>query len=427
MLRNGIILSTAFDDYTIKDQIGQGGSGIVFLATSSDGTNFAIKVINKNNNTKDKIKRFRNELNFCLKNDHPNIIKIIDYGSYENDKLNCLFYVMPFYDSNLRKEIEKGIEPNSIINIFLQLLSGLDFAHKKGIWHRDIKPENILYDTTKNIAIIADFGIAHFCEEAIITEVETKPVARLANFIYASPEQRTKGIPVDGRADIYALGVILNEMFTKLVIGGSKYTTIKDVNEEYGFLDKLVDELIRQDQNKRIFPIGNVEIELSVLFKAKDDNKKLKEILDRQIIENENDDPLFNPVNIKEITFTNNRLNFHLDKKTNKVWDSILKNESFSHHSAMPFPKSSFNSEIDLKTSFTIFYVQVSQYDEHYIDDIVKHFKEWLPIVSNMYIRREKKRMEDEFNAEVARKEQEAKNKQKEIEINKKLKAISLN
>lgn len=427
MLRNGTILSTAFDDYTIIEQIGQGGSGTVFLAESTDGDKFAIKAINKNNSNRNKIKRFKNEINFCLKNDHKNIIKIIDFGLYENDKLNCLFYVMPFYDSNLRKEIEKGIELNSIINIFLQLLSGLDFAHKKRIWHRDIKPENILYDTSNNTVIIADFGIAHFCEEDIITAVETKVADRLANFTYASPEQRTKGIPVDGRADIYALGLILNEMFTKSVVGGSSYKKIADITEEYSFLDELVDKIICQNFADRLFPINSIEIELFALLKAKDDNKKLKEILDRQIIENESDDPLFNPINVKDITYTNSRLNFQLDKKTNKVWDNILKNESFSHYSSTPFPKSSFNSETDPKTDCTIFYVHFSQHNEHYIDDVIKHFKEWLPIVSNIYIRREKQRIQDEFNAEIAKKEQEAKNKQKEIEINKKLKAISLN
>lgn len=427
MLRNGTILSTAFDDYTIKEQIGQGGSGIVFLAESTDGEKFAIKTINKNNSNRNKIKRFKNEINFCLKNEHKNIIKIIDFGCYKTESLDCIFYVMPFYNSNLRKEIDKGVESNSIIDIFMQLLSGLEFAHKKGIWHRDIKPENILYDNTNNVAIIADFGIAHFCEEAIITEVETRPVDRLANFTYASPEQRTKGIAVDGRADVYALGIILNEMFTKSVIGGSSYKKISDITEEYSFLDELVDKIICQNSADRLFPISNIEVELSALLKAKDDNKKLKEILDRQIIEIESDDPLFNPINVKNITYTNNRLNFHLDKKTNKVWDSILKNESFSHYSSTPFPKSSFNSEIDSKTDCTVFYVHFSQHNEHYIDDVVKYFKEWLPIVSNIYIRREKQKRQDEFNAEVAKKEQELKNRQKEMEINKKLKAINPN
>ncbi len=425
MLRNGTILSTAFDEYTIENQIGQGGNGTVFLSKNTDGEKFAVKVINKDSSTQAKIKRFKNEMNFCLRTEHKNIIKIIDMGSYKSSNFDCLFYVMPFFDSNLRKEINKGIDAERIINIFLQLLSGLNYAHEKNIWHRDIKPENILYNSAENLAIIADFGIAHFCEEDIITAVETKATDRLANFTYASPEQKTKGIPIDGRADIYALGLILNEMFTKSVISGSNYKKISDVNTKYGFLDDLVDKIICQNQATRLFPIKNIEIEFSALLKAEQDKKDLQNIINQQIIQKEIDDPLFETVKIKEIKYINGQLNFYLDKITNNTWDNILINGSFSHSSTLRYPKSVFHSKPDTENDCTVFYVSINP-DSSEIDSVVKHFSDWLPIVSSIYKREQKFKRQENLRKELEKREMEIKAKEKEIELNIKLKSLKL-
>lgn len=271
MLSKNTILSTAVEDeYKIIEQIGEGGCGVVYSAKNSCGKNFAIKILKENNSIKTKIKRFKNEIDFCSRINHPNIVKVLDYGLYETKDVKYRFYVMPLYDSSLRKEINNGLEPEKIINIFNQLLAGLNFAHSKGTWHRDIKPENILFDSKNGMAVIADFGIAHFQEDSLITEVKTKPTDRLANFNYASPEQKIKGSSVDGRADVYALGLILNEMFTKKVIEGSFYTKISDVNTDFAYLDSFVDLLITQDLDMRLYPIEQVKNELSVSLQKSD-------------------------------------------------------------------------------------------------------------------------------------------------------------
>jgi eukaryotic-like serine/threonine-protein kinase len=74
------------------------------------------------------------------------------------------------------------------------------------VFHRDLKPENILYDRNADRLVVADFGIAHFEEDQLLTAVETKDRERLANFKYAAPEQGIRGRPVDHRADIFAFG-----------------------------------------------------------------------------------------------------------------------------------------------------------------------------------------------------------------------------
>jgi len=96
------------------------------------------------------------------------------------------------------------------------------------VFHRDIKPANILQSHDEEI-VVADFGIAHFHEEHLRTLVDTHPNERLANFGYSAPEQRKRGSTVDQRADVYALGLILNEMFTRHVPQGSGYADIRGI------------------------------------------------------------------------------------------------------------------------------------------------------------------------------------------------------
>ena len=110
---------------------------------------------------------------------------------------------MPLYSGSLRKLLETGIAPEQVLPYFGQLLDGTEAAHIRNVVHRDLKPENILYDQDNDNLLLADFGIARFEEDELYTLVETTPRARLANFHYAAPEQRTPGLEIDHRADIY--------------------------------------------------------------------------------------------------------------------------------------------------------------------------------------------------------------------------------
>jgi len=105
---------------------------------------------------------------------------------------------------------EKKLNLNEIVHIGVQVAEALDFAHRKGIVHRDIKPSNIIIDPNGN-AKITDFGIAHI-EDPTLTQ-QTIPGQILGTPLYMSPEQVMSN-PVDGRSDLYSLGVILYEMTT---------------------------------------------------------------------------------------------------------------------------------------------------------------------------------------------------------------------
>ena len=424
MLSKGTVLSTAFEEYIVKEQIGQGGNGTVFLVASSYDEIYAIKAIDRKVTHRDKIKRFKNEINFCQKHSHPNIVKVIDYGVYKNSKLDCLFYVMPYYDSTLRKEIEKGIAPEKVIDIYIQLLAGIEFAHQKSVWHRDIKPENILFDTKSQLAVIADFGIAHFCADDIITAIETKAVERLANYTYAAPEQRIKKQKVDGRADVFALGLLLNEMFTKTVVSGSKFKNISDFSKEYGFLDQLVDELISQDPQNRLYPVEKILIDIKTLLKMESDKAELQRIVEKQICANTEEDPLFIPPKVVNIEYIDNKLVFYLDKKTNPSWNHILTSGNYSHSYLWSYRPHSFTAGYDAKENCTSFSVNVPYHDENDIESIIKNFKSWLPAVTSIYSQEENKKRADTLKKQTEMRKQEITAKKSEMKIREKLKSL---
>jgi serine/threonine protein kinase len=137
----------------------------------------------------------------------------------------------------------------------------VEAAHLSRVIHRDLKPENVLVDDN-NICVVADFGIAHFEEEELVTAVETKANDRLANFLYAAPEQRVRNGNVTGRADLFALGLILNEMFTGQVIQGTGFRRIASVNPSASYLDGIVDRLVQNDPAARYASIDELKKDL---------------------------------------------------------------------------------------------------------------------------------------------------------------------
>ena len=273
-LQSGVQVITAFDEYVLDKQVGQGGCGRVFLATNTDKESVAIKFLDRNIG-KTKLKRFKNEIYFCEHNSHKNIVRVLDHGFWALDKSEYLFCVMPYYEQSLRHKIDSGILPKDAIHIFVGLLEGLEFAHNKGIIHRDIKPENILFAKNSINPVICDFGIAHFLVEDMETIVETKTTERLANFLYSAPEQRIKGGQAVFQSDIFAVGLILNEMFTHSVPQAVEYKRIKDCFPEYGFLDSLVDKIYKNKPQERLFPEKNILSELKMMCEENIKNEEI--------------------------------------------------------------------------------------------------------------------------------------------------------
>ncbi len=152
------------------------------------------------------LERFMNEGRIIAALQHPHIITIHDIGATGDLVWISMEYVN---GGDLKNRIELGMNPLEALELLAKIGSALDFAHKRGIIHRDVKPQNILF-RRDGTPLLSDFGIAK--EVQIDTEL-TSTGTILGSPYYMSPEQ-AEGMQVDGRTDIYSLGVLFYEMLT---------------------------------------------------------------------------------------------------------------------------------------------------------------------------------------------------------------------
>lgn len=248
--RSTFVFETASARYSYVKQLGVGGCGTVVSAVDGSGTEWAIKYLTPEGESKEKRKRFTNELAFCSETRHPRIMPATDHGIAEVHGKKCPFYVMPRLRENLETRMKRGIDAQDVVPLFIQVVEGVESIHSLGVVHRDLKPKNILLTDTGDV-VVADFGIAQFDKALMQTMMKTSRRSRVANWAYHAPEQRVPG-PVDAKADVFALGLILNEMFTGQTPYGSGWKLIGDVAPEFADLDPIVDGMLRQDPAERL-------------------------------------------------------------------------------------------------------------------------------------------------------------------------------
>lgn len=249
------VFQTTLSTYTPKQNkpLGEGGSGRVLLVSDANGDDFALKYLKPEVRSEQKSKRFKNELNFCSKNTHPNIITIEDHGLTTISGTQVPFFVMPAYPETLRTLMAAHTSTDKLLLLFADVCNAVEYAHgaSPAIWHRDLKPENILATADGSTAVVTDFGVAHFDDEYLHTLVQTAPGDRLANFRYAAPEQKEQAQAADQRADIYALGLILYEIFTGQLLQGTQHKKISSIDPRFGFLDFIVESMTCQSPDDR--------------------------------------------------------------------------------------------------------------------------------------------------------------------------------
>ncbi len=195
--------------YEIQSEIGRGGMAAVYLAYDPNfRRNVAIKLISGNLQENPTIReRFEREAHLIAKIEHPAIVPVYDFGEQDHQ----LYLVMRYMPGGaLTRKIKEGkLTLGYAAQIISQIAPALDAVHSQGIVHRDLKPGNILFDNFENPAI-SDFGIAHLT--ASTTDLTGSAIIGTPS--YMSPEQVRGDADLDGRSDVYALGVILFEMLT---------------------------------------------------------------------------------------------------------------------------------------------------------------------------------------------------------------------
>ena len=216
--------SSGSERYQMRGLLGEGGMGEVHLAYDRDlRRHLAIKTVREGAD-KAQLWRFLKEAQVLGQLGHPNIVAVYEMGLTENKQP---YYAMPLVHGETLHRILNGIQAEDpdylrafsltrLMQIFLQVVLALEYAHVKGVVHRDIKPTNIMVGQHGEVLLL-DWGVAKLVGD---TEVETAAKADITQSgfavgtpTYMSPEQ-VRGDPVDSQSDVYALGILMYEILT---------------------------------------------------------------------------------------------------------------------------------------------------------------------------------------------------------------------
>ncbi|HEY4238200.1 MAG TPA: protein kinase [Kofleriaceae bacterium] len=200
--------------YEIQQRVGEGGMGVVYKARQlSIDRIIALKMLNQQMAQDPTwVQRFYNEAKACSRLQHPNTIRMFDFGQTQDARL---FMTMEFLDGiSLRQAINNtGLAPNRVVKVLIQCCASLAEAHSIGIIHRDIKPDNVFLLNmagSPDFVKLLDFSVAKLLEG---DRMKTQAGVVFGTPQYMSPEQG-RGLPLDARSDLYALGILAFEMLT---------------------------------------------------------------------------------------------------------------------------------------------------------------------------------------------------------------------
>lgn len=202
---------------TILKELGRGSMAIVFEAYQRTlKRKIAVKILPKKQLTPNAGERFQQEAEAAAVLSHPNIIPIYEVGETTEFFFMCMQRINGKDLLHYVKKVKKNIVPSKRVlplipslNITIKVLEALDYAHSQGVVHRDVKPPNILIEEPSKRPLVSDFGTARFIKGDELGEEFI-----LGTPLYMAPEQVSQ-TEVDGRADIYAVGVMLFQMLVE--------------------------------------------------------------------------------------------------------------------------------------------------------------------------------------------------------------------
>ncbi|MCP5052120.1 MAG: serine/threonine protein kinase [bacterium] len=245
--------------YEIISLLGEGGVAKVYLGIQKTlKRKVAIKILNPfflQNNV--VTSRFEREAKTAASLSHSNIIQIFDTGKVGDSYYITTEYMEESLSERLKLEHMNTMKPQQALYIVEEILKALDYAHFKGVYHRDIKPENIMFrqDST---AVLVDFGIAKVYDSSVHLTGNNTIIGTIH---YMSPEQ-CQAIEVDGRSDIYSLGVVLFEMLTGIkpynsdkwiaILHKHLDAPVPNLPRELNRFQPLIDNMMAKDRDNRI-------------------------------------------------------------------------------------------------------------------------------------------------------------------------------
>lgn len=250
--------------YRILEQVGRGGMASVYKAYHEKlGRHIAIKIIHESMlQEEDAFRaRFEREAQIVASLEHPNIVSVFEFNEHQGRP----YLVMKFIEGKSLKEImsERPLTLPEILSIMTAIAGAVAYAHQRGYLHRDIKPSNILLDE-KQVPYLADFGLARIMNAADSTL--SKEMV-LGTPQYISPEQAQGNRPIDGRTDVYSIGVVLYEM----IVGHVPFIA----DTPYAIIHKQIYQPVpRPSQINPEIPEGVEQVLLKALEKDPDQRYK---------------------------------------------------------------------------------------------------------------------------------------------------------
>lgn len=198
----------SIDGYKVLGELGRGAMGVVLLAEQqAPKREVALKVLRPDAMTPMRERRFELETESLAMLKHPGIAPVYACGRFDIDGRTYPYFAMELVQGETLDRYAKRIDRRLLLGKMISICEAVDAAHRRGIVHRDLKPANILVDGTGRTRIL-DFGVAR------ITGSDTDMPDQVGTLGYMSPEQLRGDRDIDGRCDVYALGVVLHELLT---------------------------------------------------------------------------------------------------------------------------------------------------------------------------------------------------------------------
>ncbi|MBA3857307.1 MAG: hypothetical protein C0507_10410, partial [Cyanobacteria bacterium PR.3.49] len=282
--------------FRVVGLLGVGGMGSVYRVDHLlMERQFALKCLNKFQEANASWRRFQNEAKAAHMVDHPNLLKVFEFGLLESGQP---FFLMELVEGQTLSDEIKSLGHLPIeraVSIFIQVAFAIDYAHKRGIVHRDLKPSNIMLVPPKSeheseSVRVVDFGIAKLTGvDEFNQQTLTKTGEVFGSPFYMSPEQ-CMGLPVDHRCDLYSLGCVFYETLTSAppFMGESALSTMMKHQSEIqlplkeasmgmsypALLEEIISKLLEKDPANRYQSAGQLANELITLEQAIKEHKQ---------------------------------------------------------------------------------------------------------------------------------------------------------
>jgi len=251
--------------YTLKDLLGQGGFGDVYVGEQKSGPNVAVKLLDSAHaRDEDAITRFKREGETAKRLQHPNIVRVLDVGSSRQRHYLVMELVR---GGSFDRLLRSAAPPDKVLSVLTDTARALAYAHAQGVVHRDVKPSNILI-TRSGKAKVADFGLARAVDQSSLT-TEGRMIGTAS---YMSPEQ-VKGDRATTASDVYAMGIVIYHAIT----GELPFTS----DTQLGFLYQHAEVDPPAPHVRPPYPTSLGQLALDCLAKKPKDRPTMEAVADR--------------------------------------------------------------------------------------------------------------------------------------------------